>query len=63
MKKERFFQDFIAAASPIPNGFVLDIAIDEIGLSVMEVGCINCAGLYDCDLVKVVNSITEVIEK
>jgi hypothetical protein len=45
-----------------PPVYVLDLAVDEFGLSVMEVGCVNCAGLYGCDLTQTVIAVSEEAE-
>ncbi len=45
-----------------PPVYVMDIAVDEFGLSVMEIGCVNCAGWYASDLIKTVEAVSEEAE-
>lgn len=39
--------------------FVMDIARTSEGLKIVECGCINCAGFYDSDLIKLIISLEE----
>jgi hypothetical protein len=39
------------------EAFVLDVALTDNGLKIIEVNCINCAGFYDCNLYKLVEKI------
>ena len=41
----------------IADAFVIDICHSDDGFSVMELGCINCAGFYDANMSKVVQEI------
>lgn len=48
---------------PLPPFFVLDIAKNEGGLSILEVGCFCCAGLYECDRRRVAEGVSVAAEK
>ncbi len=39
------------------KAFVMDIAVTDAGLKIVELNCINCSGFYNCDLQKIINSI------
>jgi hypothetical protein len=39
--------------------YVMDVAETTEGFSLLEIGGANCAGLYACDLEKVVDTFTE----
>ncbi len=43
--------------------FVLDVAETQEGLKVLEVGSVNCAGFYSCDLKQIVKVISNEAEK
>lgn len=47
----------------LPPIHLLDIAVEENGLSIMEIGCFCCAGLYACDLRKIASGVSEAVEK
>ena len=53
----KFAQSMVNIWSPIQN-FVIDIARTDKGLKIIEIGCINCAGFYDINLPKLLNSLT-----
>lgn len=46
----------------LPPVHVLDVAIQEGGISVLEVGCFCCAGLYKCDRRKIAVAVSEAAE-
>lgn len=46
--------------SPHPV-YVMDIALTPDGYKLLEIGSINCAGLYECDVRKVVKAISDLI--
>lgn len=49
---------------PLPPVHVLDIAIEEGGkISILEVGCFCCAGLYQCDRSKIAVAVSEAAEE
>jgi hypothetical protein len=48
---------------PLPPIYVLDLAEIDGELSVMEVGCYCCAGLYEMDRRKVAQAVSEAAEK
>ena len=49
---------------PLPPYHVLDIAVHpDKSMTVMEVGCFCCCGLYDCDRRKIVPIISDVAER
>lgn len=47
----------------LPPYFVLDLAEEPDGLSIMEVGCFCCCGLYDCDRRKVAEGVSRAAER
>lgn len=48
-----FVNDMIKIYQPA-EAFVMDIAVTPNGLKIVEINCINCSGLYDCDVQKIV---------
>jgi hypothetical protein len=48
---------------PLPPVHVLDVAIQESGISVLEVGCFCCSGLYHCDRKKIAVAVSEAAEQ
>lgn len=48
---------------PLPPIHVLDVAVHEDRLSVMEVGCFCCAGMYEIDRRKLVTAVSEAAEE
>ncbi|RLC98985.1 MAG: hypothetical protein DRI65_17695, partial [Chloroflexota bacterium] len=44
------------------EAFVIDVALVESGYKVIEINCINCAGLYAGDVVKLVGSLNQLLE-
>ena len=59
------FAERVLADSPplLPPVNVLDVAEDEHGLSLMEVGCWCCAGLYESDRLKLAHAVSEAAEE
>ena len=57
-----FAENAASKLKEFPPVYVMDIAVDEFGLSVMEVGCVNCAGWYASDLRKTVEAMSEAAE-
>ena len=49
--------------SDLPPVHVIDIAVEESGMSIMEVGCFCCAGMYNCDRRKITKAISEAAER
>ncbi len=51
MGKVAAFAEQVMAGSPMPLPpiHVIDVAVEPDRMSVMEVGCFCCAGLYECD--------------
>ena len=47
---------------PMPPVHVLDIAIEPDKMSILEVGCFCCAGLYCCDRRKIALAVSEAAE-
>ena len=41
------------------DAFVLDVAVTDDGLKIVELNCINCAGFYDADIQKLVSAIDD----
>ena len=41
------------------EAFVMDIALTEKGYSIVECGCINCAGFYKADMQKLLMSLED----
>lgn len=39
------------------DAFVMDIAITDNGLKIVELNCINCAGFYDSNILKLIESL------
>jgi hypothetical protein len=46
-----------------PPFFVVDIATKSDTMSIMEIGCFCCAGLYECDVKKIAEAISVSAEK
>lgn len=59
------FAEKVLADSPstMPPFFVLDIAESKDGFSVLELGCLCCAGLYECDRKKIAEAVSIAAEK
>lgn len=59
-----FAESVLAEAKmPLPPVYVLDIADSEGKLSVLEIGCFCCAGLYECDRRKIALAVSEAAEE
>jgi hypothetical protein len=43
--------------------FIMDIAQTDNGFAVMELGSVNCAGFYKCDVVPIVEAMTRIAKK
>jgi hypothetical protein len=39
--------------------FVLDVCMTDVGMRIVEVNCINCAGFYEADLQKLLVAVQE----
>lgn len=48
-----FVNDMIKIYQPA-EAFVMDIAVTPNGLKIVEINCINCSGLYHCNVQKIV---------
>lgn len=55
---KRFAQDRVDQWVP-DDGFVIDIAVTDDGLKVIEINCMNGAGFYECDLSAIIQAIEE----
>ena len=59
----KFAEDLLAKnLMPLPAAHVLDIALEDDRISVLEVGCFCCAGLYKCDRRKIALAVSEAAE-
>jgi hypothetical protein len=47
---------------PFPPVYVLDVAVEPDNMSVLEVGCFCCCGLYECDRHAVAVGVSEAVE-
>ena len=47
---------------PFPPVYLFDIAIEKDRMSVLEVGCFCCCGLYECDRHAVAQGVSEAVE-
>ena len=53
------FAEDMCKVFQLADCFVMDIARTTNGLKIVECGCINCAGFYDSDLIKLVIAIED----
>lgn len=53
-----FVNEMIQLYQPA-EGFVMDIAMTDDGLKIVELNCLNCSGYYDVDLHKLTYAINE----
>ena len=60
-----FAEMVLAGLSPpdLPPVHCLDIAVHDSKLSILEVGCFCCCGLYACDLHKIVPAVSDAAEQ
>lgn len=60
----KFSEDLLAKnLMKLPPVHVLDIAVEMDRISVLEVGCFCCAGLYKCDRRKIALAVSEAAEE
>ncbi|MEP3629067.1 MAG: ATP-grasp domain-containing protein [Hyphomicrobiales bacterium] len=55
----KFAKQLVAANPSYAPAYVLDICLTEDGLKMLETNCINAAGFYEADLLKLASAIDE----
>jgi hypothetical protein len=44
----------------MPNEVVaMDVALTDLGVKIVEFNCFNCSGIYDHDVPKIVNEVSD----
>lgn len=43
------------------RAFVIDVALTDDGLKIVELNCINCSGFYEADIQKIIMSLNNIL--
>jgi len=57
-KCAKFAESVVASLPNAPPFFVVDIAVESDRISVLEIGCFCCAGMYACDRHKIAEAVS-----